>query len=542
MSDWKSRAIPLSSSISSGNWRDRAEPVDGEPDSDYKGSAALEGFGQGVAAGYLPQLQAGAERAIDKGLGLVGMGPDAVDQKLRSQGFNVPEQSYVQSRDQNIARMKGYADKAPGYYYGGQVGGVLASAPAVAKMIPGVAARPAAGFLSKASQAATSGAIQGAVQNPGDTQGKVDVLQIPERIENAKTGAAIGGGLSVAGSAISKIPAVTKKISSALTGLSLQDISTYSKATDAVNSLIDKSGGNITEATDLVRSKFQKDLIDTRQTFSKQITAALEKAPKEQTIPAASILSKLEASKAKLDPIYGADGIKEIDDIISKIQTKAPEGNLSLVDLFKTKEYLQDQAKSTYFKGGQIFSRGKEAQLAAKQAAAESRKILNGLSPEIAEANNRLSMMHNLEDQLNKNMITPGKPDAALLAAGSGGNPRNAKLLERMGEMTGTDALGEAQKLSAAKAFANAPLLPADTTGKSLARMATGIAIGSLKGPVGMVAGGLLSSPAVTKGLINTANVANKAAAMAPGIEGLPGLIQTGAIRSAVQPKNKNKK
>ncbi len=515
-----------------------------EPDAAYKAKATLEGFGQGVAAGYLPQIEAGTERAISGGLGLLGMGPDAADDKLRKQGFNVPEQSYVKSRDQNIARMNKYAQDVPGYYYGGQVGGVLATAPLISKNIarlPGMATS-AAGLLGKATQAAASGAIQGAIQNPGDTAGEVNPIQAKERLNNATTGAAIGGGLSVAGSALQKIPSFSKKVSSALTGLSQNDINTYAKATDEVNSLIERSGGDVTEATDLVRSKFQKDLISTRQRFSKQITSALESAPKEATIDATPILDRLQAAKDRLDPVYGSDAIKEIDDIISKVQTKAEDGALSLVDLFKTKEYLQDQGKSAYFKGGQIFSRGKEAQIAAKQAAGESRKILNSLSPEIAEANNRLSIMHNLEDQLNKNMITPGTPDAALLAAGSGGNPRNAKLLQRMGDITGTDALGEAQKLSAAKAFAKAPLLPADTTGKSLTRMATGIGLGSIKGVPGMIAGGLLSSPAVTKGIINTANVVGKGVNAIPGIASAPGLIQTGAIRGMIQPDNKKNK
>jgi hypothetical protein len=195
----------------------KADPV--EMSGGQKTQAALEGFGQGVGAGYLPQMQAGVEKVrglIDTGAAKLGIGPETpemVNEELRSQGFTVddPAESYVADRDQNIKRQANYAEQAPYQYYGGQVGGIIASAPAVAKQLNKIyplAVGPkgggALGLLGRSSQAAAGGAIQGAIQNPGDAEGVVDLTQIPERIQNAKTGAALGAVAQVGTEAIKK--------------------------------------------------------------------------------------------------------------------------------------------------------------------------------------------------------------------------------------------------------------------------------------------------------------------------------------------------
>ena len=61
--------------------------------------AGLESFGQAATLGYLPQLQAGAEQLS------MGATQD-VDEQLKAQGFKLPEDGYVQSRDENIRRQK----------------------------------------------------------------------------------------------------------------------------------------------------------------------------------------------------------------------------------------------------------------------------------------------------------------------------------------------------------------------------------------------------------------------------------------------------
>lgn len=188
-----------------------AEKLGPEVSMGSKAQASLEGFGQGAAAGYLPHLQAGTERGTNSLLGVLGVGPEAVDAELRDKGFSVPEQSYLQSRDENIGRQAGLKQAAPGYYYGGMLGGVVTAAPGVSKLmsiIPGLGA-PAAGSLGRIAQAGEAGLVQGAVQNPGDTLGEVHNplegdLQLGERAYDAALGAATGVAVQGAGEFVNK--------------------------------------------------------------------------------------------------------------------------------------------------------------------------------------------------------------------------------------------------------------------------------------------------------------------------------------------------
>ena len=163
--------------------------------------AALEGYGQTATMGYLPHIQAGAERGLEKLLGFFGAGPEATDAKLREQGFQLPEQSYVNERDENIARHEQQAKDSPIASGAGKFAGIVASS----AMMPGSGAAKGAGLAAKLGNAAKTGAMQGAVYNPGDTKGEVDPLQLGDRAGNAALGAATGTALSAAGSGISKL-------------------------------------------------------------------------------------------------------------------------------------------------------------------------------------------------------------------------------------------------------------------------------------------------------------------------------------------------
>ncbi len=140
------------------------------------GGAALEGFGQGAALGYLPQLQAAASKPIYAALNLIT-------------GQDVQPDSYVQERDNNIARQADLAKSNPYAYYGSQVAGGLDTAIAGAAALPEAAAT-IPGRLKQAAQ--VSGAI-GALQNPGDTTGDIDPIQALARAKNAGIGAVAGG-------------------------------------------------------------------------------------------------------------------------------------------------------------------------------------------------------------------------------------------------------------------------------------------------------------------------------------------------------------
>lgn len=153
------------------------------PSTADKAQASLEGFGQAATAGYLPHLQALTEPAETYLLNKIT-------------GQNVEPDNYIQAKDQNIARLQSEEEKTPGYFYGGELAGAIASAPLYGKalgLIPGLAPAEGAGLIKNTAQAAGGGAVMGAIQNPGDTKGELSTLQVPERMTNAYTGAVVGG-------------------------------------------------------------------------------------------------------------------------------------------------------------------------------------------------------------------------------------------------------------------------------------------------------------------------------------------------------------
>lgn len=302
------------------------------------------------------------------------------------------------------------------------------------------------------------------------------------------------------------------KVAEAFTGVPDQQIRTYWNQTKEVNKLIKDSGGDITVAADQVRTKLQDGIRQTRQQLSAKISKALEAAPKEKTISIQPVLEKLNEWKGKLNPNYKSDAISQIDDMILKIQKANPDGMTNIQGLQEMKMFLQDEGSSAFYKGGQIFTKAREAEIAAKNASTEALNILNPLAPEIRQANGQLSQLHTIEKNLNKNLLAPGKPDAAIIAAGSGSNNRNTAALNRLGKLTGQDPVGEAQKLASAKTFANPPLMPMDTTGKAALRTGAGYAIGKAASTFTNIPGleyvaAALTSPTTLKLAINAGKI-----------------------------------
>lgn len=175
--------------------------------------AALEGFGQAASFGYLPQLQAGAEKAIDYLFG------NETDEALRAQGFQIEEPSYTESRDQFIARNQRLQETNPGAMLAGQVVGGVASGVGAGAL---GGATKAVGAGQRALSAIKTGATVGALRNPGDTEGETELLQIRDRLKNASQDAITGlitqGGLegvAKVAKAIQSAPGVIKDFSQA---------------------------------------------------------------------------------------------------------------------------------------------------------------------------------------------------------------------------------------------------------------------------------------------------------------------------------------
>jgi hypothetical protein len=159
------------------------------------GQAALEHYGNAATMGYLPHLQA----LIDK----VMPDPNAVlDERLRADGFkvqNAPEKTYIQNRDENIARLAKEGEEHPVASGAGTVAGIVGGAVTGGKLAGGFA--KGASALQRLKSAAKTGAAFGAIGNPGDIEGEVSP-QIEERAKNALMGAALGTGGQLVGEGV----------------------------------------------------------------------------------------------------------------------------------------------------------------------------------------------------------------------------------------------------------------------------------------------------------------------------------------------------
>lgn len=317
------------------------------------------------------------------------------------------------------------------------------------------------------------------------------------------------------GRAVKQVGRIPSRAMSALTGAAEKDITNYWNKTKEINQLIDEG---IPGASDRIRNEFAGEVRNYRQGLNSKITEAL-KQEGDVLIDPNNITAVLDGAKAKLNSKFDQEAIKGIDEMSKRIGTAE-----SVSDLFAAKEWLQDMAKGQYVRNGQIFTTNDKTARAAKAAANEARKLLNFVSPEIKGANNQLARLHQIEDQLTRTILKEGSPEASLLAAGRGANPRNEKLLKELGEKTGYPILGKAEELASAKTFGEAKLDPFDTTGKSAFRLlAGGGAGGMLGGPTGAAIGAAATSPAALKLGINAAQVP-RAIAMGAG-----GLLKDGA-------------
>ena len=153
---------------------------------------ALEHTGNAMSMGYLPQLQAAAEPVTN-----------AIGNFVT--GNNVEATPYLDVRDQTSKRLQAQAQANPKTAMASDLGGGVVGA--LATPIPGMGAGK--GVLGALGAGARGGAVQGLMQNPGDTEGKIDPVQAKERVENAGSGMLVGGatgaGTALTGKALKAI-------------------------------------------------------------------------------------------------------------------------------------------------------------------------------------------------------------------------------------------------------------------------------------------------------------------------------------------------
>jgi hypothetical protein len=318
---------------------------------------------------------------------------------------------------------------------------------------------------------------------------------------------AIGGmmgemGGQVVGKAISKGISQLPKVAHALTGVPEQEIKTYAKNADKVKEMARSSEGSTIEAADQIRQQYNKDIGSKIGEINNEISNVLSKSNK--TVQSQPVIDSLEKYKSSLDPSLWKNEVKQIDDIIASVKGMSPDGVLPVAKVHELKQFLQDKASSAY-RNGDMFQIGKEAANASKSAAATARQLVDQAEPSVTKLNKQLSEFHRVEDSMNSNILKSGAPEASLMAAGSGGNARNAAALEELGMMTDSPMLEQAQNLAAMRTFNNAPFMPLDVTGKSATRLGAGAGIGfALGGAPGAAVGAAATSPFALKTVIDT--------------------------------------
>lgn len=174
----------------------------------------LESFGNTVSMGYLPQIQAVFEK----------INPDpsgGLDEQLKAEGFTLPDQSYVNLRDENIKRQESQGQRNPYDQAAGMIGGIVTSAPMLgaAGRLVNAGSKGASGF-ARLKDSARIGASLGGVSNPGDIEGVVNPFQSVERLKNTGVGAGLGVLGQSAGEGIAKAGEVVKSLPKVLESFS----------------------------------------------------------------------------------------------------------------------------------------------------------------------------------------------------------------------------------------------------------------------------------------------------------------------------------
>lgn len=477
--------------------------------------ALTVGFQKGATLQARPAI-AGVGSALGAYVGNRDMGKGVMD------SLSAGADAYSQGRDEAIAEQADLAKKYPKSNLVGEIGGSLLTAPLL----------PVKGLM---------GAIKvGSIAGTGQAVGEAHSLG--EAAQDIGTGAAVGGVTYGIGKGLQKtyekgtelikglIPEkALAKIASATTGVSERDIINYAKQTDEINGMIDKFGHNIPEAVDIAKEKLAQSIQSTKKDLSNQISNALREGIDNykvtgdvvepvKTLDVSSVVNSIEKVKSSMHSVTKEGERAQVDALLNLIKRVAPNGEADLADTFAIQKMLQDNSKKGFVKNGAFFAQDTDVARAAMAGYNEARGIVNEVSPVIKAANQKYHQLHILEDNLNKNLIAPGKSESAFLAAGAGQNTRNETILNKLGELTGTDPVAEAQKISAARSFANTKLLPqGEATGYALGRIGVGAGIGAGVAKLtdndwktGAAIGAAATGPTALKGLINTGNITGK--------------------------------
>lgn len=460
-----------------------------------------------AGSAYTRPTVAGVGAAVGGFTGALQSGSKLLD------AIKTGKESFQQARDEAILEQEELAKKYPIPSGVAEIAGNIATAPLMA-------AKGLAGAL-KVGAATGVGQAVGEATTSEEAMSKIG--------QNLVAGAVTHGLFKGAEATYEKAKDTIKvlipekflaKVASTTSGIPQKDIETYAKNVDEINGMIKEFGGDTALASDEVKIRLKNAIAKARTELGEGIGTTLKELPDDKVFPTKPIIEKLNEVKGQLNQFTKEAERAQIDEFINMVKKVAGnKKNISIQDVNVIKQYLQDSSSKSFVKNGAIFPPDRDVARAARAGYFQAKSILDDVSPVIKEANQQLHQMHVLEESMNKNLIAAGKPEASLLAAGAAENSRNANVLKQLGELTGTEPLKEAQKVSAMRSFADTQLLPqGERTGYVAARILGGAGLGAgiaeISGgdwKTGGLIGAAATGPSALKAFINATNISGKA-------------------------------
>ncbi len=280
-------------------------------------------------------------------------------------------------------------------------------------------------------------------------------------IKAIPTGMAAEMGGQVIGAGVSK---AAPRILSGLTGAPEQDVNTLLQKPDKIGGLIKETKGLVSDNIDQVRKEATEGLRNYKQNVNKQIGDILEKSSPDQKIDATPILDSLRAERAKLDPDLNQEGVGEINSIIDRVSKKINSDgkSINVKDANALRGYLGELSSGVQPRpsGERAFFQAQDpGARAAKAGSAAARGILEENAPEVTDQLSKLRELRELSKS-SPGLIKDKANNAGFLRAGRGADDRNIATLAKIDELTGGNALEQAQELSATKTFGDTKLNP----------------------------------------------------------------------------------
>jgi hypothetical protein len=313
--------------------------------------AGITGFGKGASFGYLPQLEAVTEPIIQ----------GIVDKFLPKdpEGFNVqeaPSPNYTQRRDQQIKAQQLMAQEHPVANAVGEVGGSIASGIATGGGISKLAGAGTKALTlgGRLAQAAKTGAVIGAIRNPGDTEGEISPLQAEHRFYNAATDAATGvvlqGGLEGLGKVASGIKNASGnlatyaeekalKAAGAMKG-DFKKLFKSGKSSELGRAVLDEGILSPGDTIHDIASKAE----DVKNSIGQNISEIYKKADSLQSSPSIDIEDIANNIKKDLSSKYQgkAGSTKILNEIQTTLDEIAPNGKVNLSQAQEIRQSIDD--------------------------------------------------------------------------------------------------------------------------------------------------------------------------------------------------------